>query len=92
MPDDRDIERAIVGLLSKRAPEASICPSEAARALGGDWRASMPRVRDVAASLARARRIRVTQGAREIAPDDVAHAEGPIRLRRGAGYDARLAD
>ena len=87
MPGDRDIERAIVDLLARRAPGASICPSEAARGLWpDDWRAGMPRVRAVAAALAADGRLRVTQGAAGIAADDVRDAAGPIRLRRGPAF------
>lgn len=92
MPDDRDVERAIIGLLRQRVPEASICPSEAARALGTDWRSLMPRVRRVAASLAGAGRLRVTHGEREVAADQLETMRGPIRLRRGPGFGAAHSD
>lgn len=86
MPDDRDIERAIVGLLGMRASDASICPSEVARALfAHDWRDAMPRVREVAARMADEGRIRATQGEVNLAPDATATARGPIRLRRVPG-------
>jgi hypothetical protein len=53
------IEATIFALLDARAPTATICPSDAARALGADeaaWRALMPEVRQVAAELVRAGR------------------------------------
>lgn len=82
-----DIAAKIAGLLSGRAPSASICPSDVARALLGDepaWRALMPRVREVAATLAREGVIVISQGDRQVDPADV--AKGPIRLRRGPAF------
>jgi len=79
--EDRVVE-TILGLLAARAPDATICPSEAARALaadGADWRALMPAVRRVAAALAGQGRLRVTQQGREV---DALAARGPIRLGR----------
>jgi hypothetical protein len=71
---------AILQLLDQRAPEASICPSEAARRIGGDdFRPHMDAVREAAAALAAEGTIEVTQGGR---PVDIAQARGPVRLRR----------
>jgi hypothetical protein len=85
--DPADAGRAILDLLARRAPGATICPSEAARALGGDdgFRPYMAVVREAARALAEAGRIEVTQGGR---PVDLDTARGPIRLRAvtaGAG-------
>jgi hypothetical protein len=76
-----DAEQAILGLLARRDPGKTICPSEAARALGGDvgFRALMPLVRDAARELVSAGEIDVTQRG---APVDLDTARGPIRLRR----------
>ena len=75
---DDDIAATLRALTADRAPK-SICPSEVARALAGDWRPLMPRVRAVAAGLPE---ILATQGGRAV--DPVA-ACGPVRLgRRGA--------
>ncbi len=73
-------ERAILELLAQREPGKTICPSEAARALGGDdgFRELMPLVRDAAAALVADGRIEVTQGGSRV---DIAEARGPIRLR-----------
>ena len=82
-----DIAATIFSLLNQRAPTASICPSDVARALANDepaWRALMPSVRETAASLARANRIVITQGDRQL--DPACLASGPIRLRRGPSY------
>ena len=81
------IEDAIVSLLRARRPEASICPSDAARTIAsgrGDWRALMPSVRDVAAALAQHGVLRITRGDDELAPN--ALEGGPIRLRRGPNW------
>ena len=73
-----EIERTILGLLEQRRDGATICPSEAARALGDDWRPLMQPVRDAAAAMADAGRLEVTQSGRVVDPRS---ARGPIRLR-----------
>ena len=75
-----EAEQAILDLLAQRAEGKTICPSEAARALGGDdgFRPLMPVVRDAARTLVAAGRIEVTQGGE---PVDLDAARGPIRLR-----------
>lgn len=86
-PTDDEIAQAIEALLASRAATSSICPSDAARSLRADeWRPLMPAVRRVAATLARAGRLRITQGERQIAPREVEDGtlRGPIRLRRAA--------
>lgn len=82
-----DIAATLIELLQQRAPNSSICPSDVARALAtdeNDWRALMQPVRDTAATLARQGRIVITQGERQLSPNDVNH--GPIRLRRGPAF------
>ncbi len=76
------VEAQIFELLSHRAPGASICPSEVARALASgpsDWRALMPQVREVAQELARRQRLHVTR--KGVRVDAMEHG-GPIRLAR----------
>ena len=80
--DDVDLrlERAIDELLDRRRPEATICPSEAARAIDPDgWRELMPAARAAAGRLAAAGAAEVTQGGEVV---DVATARGPVRIRR----------
>jgi hypothetical protein len=76
-----DARQAILELLGQREPGRTICPSEAARVLGGDeaFRVYMPVVRAAAAELVAAGEIDVTQGGEVV---DLATARGPIRLRR----------
>jgi hypothetical protein len=77
---DRALEDAIRGLLARRADDATICPSEAARAVSADgWRELMPRARAAAARLVDAGVVEVTQRGRAVDP---ASARGPIRIRR----------
>lgn len=73
-------QRAIIVLLEQRDPGKTICPSDAARALGGDdgFRPLMDLVRDAAGELVEAGRIEVTQHGE---PVDLERAKGPIRLR-----------
>ena len=77
---DTALEAAIVDLLSQRAGGATICPSEAARVVGGeDWRPLMEPARRAARRLVAAGTIEITQGGRVVDPST---ARGPIRLRR----------
>ncbi len=77
---DRRLEHAIDTLLDARARGATICPSEAARAVGGeDWRPLMEPARRAARRLVAAGRVEITQGGRVVDPST---AKGPIRLRR----------
>lgn len=86
-PDPKRIAEAIDALLAARSADASICPSEVARRLSpDDWRALMPRVREVAFAMARAGRVRITQ--RGCAVDPLRPVRGPIRLQ--ATPSARL--
>lgn len=70
---EAEIRRQVI----MRGAGKTICPSEVARALAGDWRAVMPQVRAVAAEMAARDEIAVTQ--RGVAVDAV-EAKGPIRL------------
>jgi hypothetical protein len=82
MPDDARLAAVIFELLDARAANATICPSDAARALAHDkpaWRALMPEVRRVAAALAADGKLRVTQHGEDV---DALAARGPIRLGR----------
>ena len=76
---DRALEDAITGLLSARARDATICPSEAARAVGGDeWRGLMDDARAAARRLVVAGRVEIVQRGRVVDPST---AKGPIRVR-----------
>ncbi len=81
---DADIRAAILGLLDRRGPGKTICPSDAARALAGDegFRALMAPVRATAAALRAEGALEVTQRG---TPVDPATARGAIRLRLPAG-------
>ena len=75
---------AILGLLARRAPGRTICPSEAARVLGGDedFRPYMDPVRAAARELVARGELEVTQRGEVVDPD---RARGPIRLRLPPG-------
>ena len=80
--ENQAITDTILTLLASRAPSASICPSDVARALSSDeriWRAQMPAIRRVAAQLAVDGRVKVTRGSEEV---DALSKGGPIRIRR----------
>ena len=83
---DRALEAAILDLLADRARGATICPSEAAKAVGGTeadgdeaWRALMEPARRAARRLVVAGDVEITQGGRVV---DASTARGPIRIRR----------
>ncbi len=78
---DAALERTILDLLDQRAPSATICPSDAARAVGTDdtWRDLMQPARDAAGRLVAAGEVEITQGGEAV---DLATARGPIRIRR----------
>jgi len=77
------LTRAFRDLLAARGPAASVCPSEAARAVApGDWRPLMDAARRAAGSLADRGEAEVTQRGRVV---DVRTARGPVRVRLKAG-------
>jgi len=80
---DRALEESIRNLLAGRAAGATICPSEAARAVGGPdedaWRELMEPARRAARRLVAAGDVEITQGGRVVDPST---AKGPIRVRR----------
>jgi hypothetical protein len=87
-PSDAAVRAAILGLIARRAPASSVCPSEVARQLAADepaWRALMPRVRDQAAVLAAQQRVRITRRGEPVDPADL--HRGAIRLARGPAFD-----
>ena len=73
------LEEAIFSLLAEREPGKTICPSEAARAVGGEaWRPLMGQVRATAVGLARQGRLVIT---RHNKPADPENFKGVYRLR-----------
>ncbi|HEX8347498.1 MAG TPA: DUF3253 domain-containing protein [Actinoplanes sp.] len=85
-PDGQRVRLAAAmrALLRHRRPDATICPSDAARVVGGEsWRDLMDAAREVAGELAREGVIAVRQRGADV---DVAAAVGPIRLARGPGW------
>ena len=79
---DRLLESTILELLSRRAPTSTICPSDAARAVGGEtWRDLMEPARQAAQRLVATGDVDITQGGEVV---NGATARGPIRIRRRA--------
>ena len=77
---DRRLERTILELLGRRARDSTICPSDAARAVGGDdWRPLMEPARAAARRLVADGEVVITQGGTVVDPST---ARGPIRIRR----------
>lgn len=76
----RRMASTIEALASARAPDRTICPSDAARAIGGAaWRDLMETAREVAVELARRGVIEITQRGEVLHPEP--GWTGPVRLR-----------
>lgn len=84
-PIDRALEESIRRLLAGRAAGATICPSEAARAVAlsssevREWAELMEPARRAARRLVAAGEVEITQGGKVVDPST---AKGPIRIRR----------
>ena len=80
------LRAAILALARHRGPTSSICPSDAARAIGGDgWRELTAQSRTIALALARDGEVRITQRGNVIDPDSP--SRGPIRIRAKSADD-----
>lgn len=95
------IESTIDNLLARRRPDATVCPSEVARALASsdDWRSLRASVREAARSLAHAGRVVITQRGQVLLPDKP--WRGAIRIGKpqakaddgqATSADARVSD
>ena len=85
VPSEAEVRTALTDLLDRRAPQATVCPSEVARALLPQaWRPLMPLVRAVAVAMAREGRLEIRQRGHAV-PLGVPLL-GPIRLGRSAGH------
>ncbi|BBY49558.1 hypothetical protein MARA_30260 [Mycolicibacterium arabiense] len=74
------LRSAILDMARERGPAKTICPSDAARAVGGEqWRDLMDDARDIARDLARAGDVEISQKGEVLDPD--ATWRGPIRIR-----------
>jgi hypothetical protein len=74
------LRTTILEMARERGPSSSICPSDAARAVGGDdWRDLMDDARDAARDLARQGSVEITQKGSVLDPDGT--WRGPIRIR-----------
>ncbi|MFE1646017.1 DUF3253 domain-containing protein [Microbacterium sp. P01] len=77
---DRELEKTILRLLGERAATSTICPSDAARAIGGEeWRDLMEPARRAARRLVASGDVRITQKGALVDPST---AKGPIRIGR----------
>ncbi|CAN5768674.1 hypothetical protein BH10ACT9_BH10ACT9_03070 [soil metagenome] len=83
-PVEQRLAAAICALAEHRGPDSSTCPSDAARAVGGEnWRDLMADARDLARDLARTGEVEITQRGKVLDPDSDWH--GPIRIRIVSG-------
>ncbi|MHA7280609.1 DUF3253 domain-containing protein [Arthrobacter sp. MDT2-2] len=77
-PTDGMLRAEILRIAEQRGSEKTLCPSDAARSIGGStWRELMPAARRIAFELAGEGRVDVTQHGEPVE----AEARGPIRIR-----------
>ena len=77
----RDRAAATIRALLRHRDPSTICPSDAARTIGGaGWRDRMPLVREVAVALRDAGEVEIQQGGESVGTREVT---GPIRLAAG---------
>jgi hypothetical protein len=77
-PSDEALRAEILRIAEQRGSGKTLCPSDAARSIGGDtWRDLMPAARRIAFELAGEGRVDVTQHGEPVE----AEARGPIRIR-----------
>lgn len=82
-PTRQRLESSILALSQHRGSGSSICPSDAARAIGGEkWRDLMADARETARDLARSGDVVITQRGDVLDPDG--QWSGPIRIRTTA--------
>ncbi len=83
-PVRQRLNSSIRALAEHRGPRSSICPSDAARAVGGEgWRDLMADAYEAARELAKDGSVEITQGGRVLDPDG--EWRGPIRIRSSGG-------
>lgn len=76
---------ATIRALLRHRETSTICPSDAARVVGGEqWREVMPVARDVARELHDEQVVEVQQGGERVDPR---HARGPVRIASGPALE-----
>jgi len=77
---NQELRAVILALARERGPDKTICPSDAARAVGGQqWRDLMDDARAEARALARRGEVEISQRGEVLDPD--AQWRGPVRIR-----------
>ena len=86
---DTALREEILRIAEVRGSTKTLCPSEAARSIGGDdWRELMAAARRISFDLAAEGLVDVTQKGEVVLPD----VRGPIRIRWISGGPAAVAD
>jgi hypothetical protein len=71
---DAELEETMLRLVRERGADKTVCPSEAARAVGGDhpdgWGPLMQPIRRIAVRLMKEGRLVITRRGRPVDPDD----------------------
>ena len=79
-PFRQRLQASILALAAHRGRRSSTCPSDAARAVGGEnWRDLMTDARDLARELARSGAVEITQRGKVLDPEE--DWRGAIRIR-----------
>ena len=77
-PNAIDPRSTILRLVAERGPDKTICPSEAARVIGGaEWREAMPVIHAAAKALAEEGAVELRQGGKPCGTDAIV---GPYRI------------
>ena len=80
------IAAAMRTMLRKRDPDATVCPSDIARIVGGDdWREAMESVRSVAEVLRTSQQVEIRQQGETVPVGNL--VTGPIRIGRGSHFE-----
>ena len=75
---EEELRAEILRIAEQRGSDKTLCPSDAARSIGGEtWRDLMTDARRIAFDLAGEGAVEVTQHGEPVEPD----ARGPIRIR-----------
>ena len=86
---DVDLDRALRSLLAERGASKTVCPSEVARAVGGEqWRELMEPARAAARRSVARGEAEITQHGQVVDPST---AKGPIRIRPTTPAEVRAA-
>ena len=82
-----DTRRALLSLIAARKPDATVCPSEVARAIAGDsnWREAMPLVHEVVDTLLTEGHVQLSWKGAPMPARSGPYRIAAVRLQRAGG-------